>query len=122
MDSHGSIWTGSGQLQNNFLAELVCNCEKNSLTTLIGGDFNIMRNSKEKNNERFNYFQPEGPPSLHHRWKWLPLKSLSWGPSQEWFFVARTVGDKCWNSLTRGWSSSNNGRTGKDLMPSNPEY
>ena len=34
-----------------FLAELVRTCQHNFLPTLIGGDFNIMRSSKEKNND-----------------------------------------------------------------------
>ena len=31
-----------------FLSELVYTCQQNPLPTLIGGDFNIMRHSKEK--------------------------------------------------------------------------
>ena len=37
-----------------FLAELVRTCQQNPLPTLIGGDFNIMRHSKEKNKTNFN--------------------------------------------------------------------
>jgi hypothetical protein len=37
-----------------FLAELVRTCQDNSWPTLIGGDFNILRNSKEKNNNRYS--------------------------------------------------------------------
>lgn len=37
-----------------FLAELVRVCQQNPLPTLIGGDFNILRSSKEKNNDRYN--------------------------------------------------------------------
>src|SRR5438128_7378335 len=37
-----------------FLAELVRTCQQNYLPTLIGWDFNVMRHSKEKNNNRFN--------------------------------------------------------------------
>jgi len=37
-----------------FLAELVRTCQQNPVPTLIGGDFNIMRHSKEKNKNNFN--------------------------------------------------------------------
>lgn len=37
-----------------FLAELVRTCQTNVPPTLIGGDFNIMRSSKEKNKSKFN--------------------------------------------------------------------
>jgi hypothetical protein len=37
-----------------FLSELVHTCQQNPLPTLIGGDFNIMRNNKEKNNDRYS--------------------------------------------------------------------
>src|SRR5438132_10741709 len=37
-----------------FLKELVRACQHNPLPTLIGGDFNIMRSSKEKNKDRFS--------------------------------------------------------------------
>jgi hypothetical protein len=47
-----------GPAQDNFktafLSKLVRTCQQNPLPTLIGGDFNIMRNSKVKNNDRFN--------------------------------------------------------------------
>lgn len=36
------------------MAELVRTCQDNYLPTLIRGDFNIMRNNKEKNNNRFS--------------------------------------------------------------------
>ncbi|WVZ60059.1 hypothetical protein U9M48_010126 [Paspalum notatum var. saurae] len=42
------------EVKSAFLAELVRACQHNSLPTLIGGDFNILRSSKEKNNDRFN--------------------------------------------------------------------
>ena len=42
------------EFKSAFLAELVRACQHNPLPTLIGGDFNILRNSKEKNNDRFN--------------------------------------------------------------------
>jgi hypothetical protein len=42
------------EFKSSFLSELVQTCQQNSLPTLIGGDFNIMKNSKEKNNDRFN--------------------------------------------------------------------
>jgi len=37
-----------------FLSELVRTCQQNPMPTLIGGDFNIMRHSKEKNKVNFN--------------------------------------------------------------------
>lgn len=43
MDSDGCVWRG-------FLTELVRACRHNPLPTLIGGDFNILRISMEKNN------------------------------------------------------------------------
>jgi hypothetical protein len=36
-----------------FLAELVRACQQNPLPTLIGGDFNILKSSKDKNNDRY---------------------------------------------------------------------
>jgi hypothetical protein len=42
------------EFETAFLSELVRFCQQNFLTTLIGGDFNIMRNSKEKNNDRYS--------------------------------------------------------------------
>src|SRR6266540_5971717 len=41
-----------------FLAELVRTCQHNSWPTLLGWDFNMMRYSKEKNNNRFHYRWP----------------------------------------------------------------
>ena len=47
----------SGPAQDDFksafLAELVRACQQNPLPTLIGGDFNIVRSSKDKNNDRY---------------------------------------------------------------------
>lgn len=37
-----------------FLAELVRICEAETLPLLVGGDFNIIRRRKDKNNDRFN--------------------------------------------------------------------
>uniref|UniRef100_J3KUY4 Reverse transcriptase domain-containing protein n=1 Tax=Oryza brachyantha TaxID=4533 RepID=J3KUY4_ORYBR len=42
------------EFKSSFLAELVRACQQNQLPTLIGGDFNILRDSTEKNNDRFN--------------------------------------------------------------------
>lgn len=42
------------EFKSSFLAELVRACQQNPLPTLIGGDFNILRSSLEKNNDRFN--------------------------------------------------------------------
>jgi hypothetical protein len=38
----------------NFLAELVRTCDNEDSPLLIGGDFNILRRKKDKNNENFN--------------------------------------------------------------------
>jgi hypothetical protein len=40
--------------KESFLVELVNMCSHESLPLMIGGDFNIMRRSEEKNNDRFN--------------------------------------------------------------------
>ena len=40
------------------ISELVHTCQKNLLPTLIRGDFNIMRHSKEKNKDNFNSHWP----------------------------------------------------------------
>jgi hypothetical protein len=42
------------EFKSAFLAELVRACQHNPLPSLIGGSFNILRNSREKNNDRFN--------------------------------------------------------------------
>ncbi|WVZ88937.1 hypothetical protein U9M48_035404, partial [Paspalum notatum var. saurae] len=42
------------EFKSAFHAELVQACQHNPLPTLIGGDFNILRNSNEKNNESFD--------------------------------------------------------------------
>jgi len=40
--------------EKKFLTELVQACRKESLPLLIGGDFNIIRNPSEKNNDKFD--------------------------------------------------------------------
>jgi hypothetical protein len=47
---------GSAQeeFKMTFLLELLRSCQQNFLPTLIGRDFNIIRNSKEKNNDRYS--------------------------------------------------------------------
>jgi hypothetical protein len=40
--------------KEKFLAELVHMCSHENLPLLMGGDFNILRHSAEKNNDRFN--------------------------------------------------------------------
>jgi hypothetical protein len=51
-----------GPAQDNFktafLSEMVHACQQNNLPTIIGEDFNIMRHSREKNNDRFNDHWP----------------------------------------------------------------
>ena len=42
----------------DFLAELVCICEKEELPMLVWGDFNIIRHQEEKNNDNFDAFWP----------------------------------------------------------------
>jgi len=42
------------EFKSAFLSELVRTCQQNPLLTLIGGDFNIMRHSKEKNKDNFS--------------------------------------------------------------------
>ena len=42
------------EFKKQFLAKLVQACRKMSLPLLIGGDFNIIRNSSEKNNDKFD--------------------------------------------------------------------
>lgn len=37
-----------------FLTELVHACGKENLPILLGGDFNIIRNRSEKNNDKYN--------------------------------------------------------------------
>jgi exonuclease III len=54
------------EFKTAFLSELVRTCQQNTLPTLIGGDFNIMRNSKEKNNYRFNNLRPSLFNALIH--------------------------------------------------------
>jgi endonuclease/exonuclease/phosphatase family metal-dependent hydrolase len=41
------------EFKESFLAELVQTCDNEKLPLCIGGDFNIIRNSSEKNNDRF---------------------------------------------------------------------
>ena len=57
----GFLWTlvvvyGAAQdnLKPDFLAELVRICENETLPTLVGGDFNIIRRQEDKNNPNFN--------------------------------------------------------------------
>ena len=45
------------KFKSPFLSKLVRTCQQNPYPTLIGGDFNIMRHSKEKNK---NNFMPDG--------------------------------------------------------------
>ena len=42
------------EFKEKFLTELVQACRKESLPVLIGGDFNIIRNPSEKNNDKFD--------------------------------------------------------------------
>jgi hypothetical protein len=51
MDVYGPV---QDNFKTAFLSELVRACQQNPLPTIIGGNFNIMRHSKEKNNDRFN--------------------------------------------------------------------
>jgi endonuclease/exonuclease/phosphatase family metal-dependent hydrolase len=40
--------------KESFLSELARLCDSESVPLLVGGDFNIIRNQKEKNNNRYN--------------------------------------------------------------------
>jgi hypothetical protein len=42
------------EFKESFLAELVRSCRSEKLPLCIGGDFNIMRSSREKNNDNFD--------------------------------------------------------------------
>lgn len=42
------------EYKEDFLTELVRSCRKESLPILIGGDFNIIRNPSEKNNDKYS--------------------------------------------------------------------
>lgn len=42
------------EFKSSFLSEVVRACQQNPLPTIIGGDFNIMKNSKVKNNAKYN--------------------------------------------------------------------
>jgi hypothetical protein len=42
------------EFKTTFLPELLRSCQQNFLPTLIGRDFNIIKNSKEKNNDRYS--------------------------------------------------------------------
>jgi hypothetical protein len=42
------------EYKESFLTELVQECSRENLPILIGGDFNIIRNSSEKNNDRYD--------------------------------------------------------------------
>jgi hypothetical protein len=44
--------------KHDFLAELVRTCENETLPMLVGGDFNIIRNPQEKNNNNYNAIWP----------------------------------------------------------------
>jgi len=40
--------------KDKFLTQLVETCSKENLPILFGGDFNIIRNPKEKNNDKYD--------------------------------------------------------------------
>jgi endonuclease/exonuclease/phosphatase family metal-dependent hydrolase len=42
------------EFKESFLTELVQSCSKENLPLCVGGDFNIIRNRSEKNNDRFD--------------------------------------------------------------------
>jgi hypothetical protein len=46
--------TAQPKFKESFLTELVQVCDNEKLPLCIGGDFNIIRNSSEKNNDRFD--------------------------------------------------------------------
>jgi hypothetical protein len=49
----GRLRAAQPEFKESFLTELVQACSSESLTLCIGGDFKIIRNSSEKNNDRF---------------------------------------------------------------------
>ena len=54
MGACGCLWGSSTEYKEIFLTELVHTCSKENLPLCIGGDFNIIRNASEKNNERYD--------------------------------------------------------------------
>jgi hypothetical protein len=46
------------EFKESFLTELVQSCSHKKLPLCVGGDFNIIRNSNEKNNNRFEVRWP----------------------------------------------------------------
>jgi hypothetical protein len=100
--AHGAIWRRlivlalpfavDGVVVEGLLKDVICN---GSLAILLRQEFRLR-------------CVVEGSGGLR-------IRSLG-GPSRECFVVARTVGAKCWNLLTRGQPSSNDGRMGNGLM------
>jgi hypothetical protein len=60
----------------DFLGELVCLCENESRTLLVGGDFTIMRRKEDKNNDNFN---PQWPFIFNDIIECLDLRELVLG-------------------------------------------
>lgn len=75
---------GAAQIEfkNEFLSELVCVCSDEMLPLLIGGDFNIISNALEKNNDRFQSHWPNlfnaVIESLNLREPELPGRPFTW--------------------------------------------
>ena len=68
--------------KDKFLTELVKACSKETLPILIGGDFNIIRRSEEKNNDNFDRHYPfifnAVIESLDLRELWLSGRQFMW--------------------------------------------
>jgi exonuclease III len=52
MGSHSGVWTSESK--HNFLQELTQTCNEEKSSLMMGGDFNIIREREEKNNNRYN--------------------------------------------------------------------
>jgi exonuclease III len=48
------LWDAQDTQKPDFLDELVRMCEHQNLPMMVGGDFNIIRQKEEKNNDNFN--------------------------------------------------------------------
>ena len=48
------VWLAQNESKEQFLTELVHMCSHETLPIIIGGDFNILRSSAEKNNDNFD--------------------------------------------------------------------
>jgi hypothetical protein len=54
MGPNSSLWSSSRGGKIGFLQELVQACDVGNLPLMVGGDFNIIRSPREKNNTRYD--------------------------------------------------------------------